>query len=255
MIVHMKNTTLALLLSLITLTSLSAFAEDEEMIVISESKKIEIELSEETTIVDPAAVTVIHTDENGEPAAYLVKKDDGSQVVIGVVDERMPLLGGILNAYVGAQTVFGVRAGVSLFNLVDFGVHASMNGTGMMRGAFYPFVTKAGTHVNIKFRPFKGGFEVFQSVEFFTGIRWNDYKKEITEPGYKRTKWKGKTTELLGGMNFYLDEHQSLGFEAGVAKGLLNKYKFYGDEVLEANIKHKAPIFNLTYTFTIFENR
>lgn len=239
-----------LLIGLVTLVSVSvsvsAFAseaiaqesvQEEVVVVIGEEKKIAVE---------EVDVSVIHSDEKGEPLSYLIKKNDGSIKILGVIDDIGDNASGIVNAYAGFQTMFGVNAGLSLFKTIEIGVHARSNSLGR-EGILYPSVIKTGYHANIKFRP-------VSALEIYAGMKWNtNYHSVERNMGYSETHWKGSTTEYVGGVRFNIDRRQSLGIEAGVAKGLLTK-TVVGDPFTPESKKYKAPVFNLTYRITLFNH-
>jgi hypothetical protein len=218
--------------------------KEEALVVVGEEKTISVENSE---------VSVLHSNEQGEPLSYLIKRNDGRMTILGVVDKTGNQVSGIVNAYAGFQTFFGVNAGLTLFKAIDIGVHARKNSFGN-EGILYPSVTKTGFHANIKFRPVK-------SLEVYAGMRWNNYSS--TNRGYGNTnlKYNGKTTEYVGGVRYNLDGRQSVGVEVGYATGLLTKdesSRYYIPASLGENTsdikKLKAPVINFTYRITLFNH-
>lgn len=165
-----------LLVGLLTLGSISAFAQSADLIAVDSDGQTDKEeavfaIGEEKTITDENVdVSVLHSNEQGEPLSYLIKKNNGSIKILGVVD-NINQASGIINAYAGFQTMFGVNAGLTLFKTIDIGVHARSNSLNH-DGMFYTSVTKTGFHGNIKFRP-------VSVLEVYAGMRWNKYSSNL----------------------------------------------------------------------------
>lgn len=240
-----------ILFALSVFSSILAFAQD----VPVDKEEVLVEIGEEKTIFeDSAEVTVIHTNDQGEPLSYLVKNKDNKFMILGVSEKFDDHTRGIVNAYAGFQTMFGVNAGISLFKIIDIGVHARSNSLGN-EGLLYPSVTKTGFHANIKFRPVK-------EVEVYSGVRWNQYSSTRRGYGYSNLQYNGNTTEYVGGIRYHIDNRQSIGFEAGFTKGSLTKTESPGGYIPSTTGQNfssptknfKAPVFNLTYRITLFNH-
>ena len=243
------NAFIASLLLLLTHISYAQVDEsDSQMIEVTEPE-ISFQLEEVTQVVDFDKIQPVAYN-NDEPAAYLVEKENGEKMILGVARDQDDVKGGIINAYLGAQTIFGVRAGIEILKNIQIGVHFISSGTGL----FIDQVKRKGVHVNVTFLNLK-----FNDTEtsFYVGARYNSFQKTHKDYGYYSQVLKGNTVDGLLGVNIGIDERQSFGIEVGygqsVAGGLTN-YE-YGTKEIGRNIKYSSPLINLTYTIRLFKRQ
>ncbi len=252
----MKNTLIALL-SFVLLSSLvhaEGTDSDESMIEISKpSAEFALRLEESNVDVDAGEISTV-TDDRGEPISYVIEKNNGEKLVLGVSRDPGDALKGIINAYVGAQTIFGVRAGVEFLKTIQIGVHASSTGGGL----FADQINRKGVHMNIVFLKFdldENNPTVFEAVHLYAAVKYNTYAKTRREPGYYTTTLKGKTIDTLLGVHAFIDERQSVGIEIGYAqstKNGLTKYEYQVHEI-GRGFKFGEPFLCVTYVVRLFE--
>jgi hypothetical protein len=239
-----------LLVGLLTIVSFSTFAQETGGVALEDAVVI---VGEERVLKEEAEVSVLTRNENGQASSLLLTRNDGSVRILGIIDDIGDQVSGIVNAYAGFQTLFGVNAGLTLFRTIDIGVHARTSGR---EGVLYTAVTKTGVHANIKFRP-------VAFLEMNAGMRWNNYHSTRRGMGYSTTNLDGATTEYVLGARYHFDQgpvrrraggRHSLGFEVGFASGTLNK-TMTGNAFTPETKRHFAPVLNVSYRITLFKDK
>jgi len=225
---------------------------DDQVSVSSESVSID---------VDAKNIEILTSDENNNPTSYLIKGEKGRvDYVVGISsDPSKPQLG-IFNAYIGYQTILGIRAGVELFNRVEIGFHAATN---LAPAWLFGLTNKKtiGLHANVHF--YTLNFKNDSKIDLIAGFKFGQHYKKTSGFGSTYYTTKGNTASAVLGFRFKCfgskdcDERTTFRIEAGYtfAPNGLNAPNGLDSSNSDpiSNIKYQAPILNFSVTYRIFK--
>ncbi|MFZ4713802.1 MAG: hypothetical protein ACOYL6_08835 [Bacteriovoracaceae bacterium] len=241
-----------LLLALIS--TFTVFAQEKVQEEILEEGQFTVEIGEAEEVKD-AKIEPLTFNENKEMTSFLVKRPGQNPLIIGMGERKVA----IINAYAGAQAFFGVKAGIDLFDTLEFGVQATNSPGGTSDNPISVGKSRTGFHANLKIYPFKN--HPFDPCFYFGGT-YTDIQRRRIAPGYYHTIETGK---VVGGhIGIRIDQlkegnensRHRIGIEIGYEKSLngLDKYEYNLDGApISTGHSYAMPTFNLNYTIRLFK--